>query len=178
MKKINRMYIRKESVDTNPNSYQKYDNYGLKKLRLGHFTIPNIKPNKIMQDKYREDKINIIKNIILFLMLIVLFTLVYGILIILIHNIFNKYRYYIIKIWLGPALIQLLIVKFCINYGLNLFRSYMLFNYYAMRKTRFWPRLFYTLFVGEYFIHMYEIRNFITKYFTDLKQIKENKKEK
>lgn len=121
-----------------------------------------------MENKFREEKIKIAKNVFMTLILFGMFSFLYFLIIIMISDIYSRYRYYIIKVWLLPSLIQLIFVKFLINYLMHFIKSYLLFNYFAMRKVKPVIKFLYMIFLPKHYIHMYRIRNFITKYYTKL----------
>jgi hypothetical protein len=146
-------------------STKNYDPNILKKFRITNFTLQSIRPNKIQAQIVKEEKLKLIKSIISILVLCAFYIGIYLWIIVMLADIYARYRYYILKVWLLPALIQLVLVKFFINLLMNLFKSYMLFKHYSMRKTKCMIKYVYRFFISKDVIYMYRIRNFITKYY-------------
>lgn len=176
MKEILSMYFKKQKCPAQEQIFAKrYDSSMLRMFRLKQISVFSIKSNRILLQKFKEEKINIIKSIFAVFLLFASFFFLYFLLVMLISDIYYRYRYYILKVWLFPSLIQLFLVRFLIIYCLNFFKSYLLFKHYAMRKTKCFIKLLYTLFVTKDVIYMYRIRNFITKYEKELKEVKKKK---
>jgi hypothetical protein len=145
-----------------------------KMYRLYQFNFFNILPNKLMQSKFREEKLSMIKSVFVTILLVCFFITIYIILVVVISDIYHRYRYYIIKVWLLPSLVQLIIVRFCINYTLNLFRSYLLFKHYGNRKSKCVVKYLYYFLIGKHIMYMFRTRNFITKYYPRFKSLLKN----
>lgn len=176
MEEVSLKYFRKKSVTRS--NLKKFDFNVLKMYRLYQYCVFNTKPNQIMLQKFKEEKINIIKSIIVLIFMLGCFFFLYLFLIIMMADIYNRYRYYIIKVWLLPSLGQLLVVRFVSNYIVNFLKSYMLFKLYAMRKIKCHVRVLYCLFMRKDVIYMYKIRNFVTKYSSQLSELnKSNSKQ-
>ena len=175
MDHVRNTYFKNISKDsTNLNGY---DNTEMKMFRLHQYSFFNIKPNEIMRRKFIQEKINMMKSIFVIFLLVAFLTGLYYFLTIIISDIYTTYRLYILKVWLLPSLIQLFIVRFCIMYSLNFFVTCLLYKYYAMRKVNWKIKLLYFLLNSKEVKCMYKIRNFITKYFKKLNQLKEEQNE-
>jgi hypothetical protein len=172
LKKINNMYFKDENkfkTSKHQKDLKKFDPKTLKKYRLNRFFYHNRVPNHIMTMKFRDEKINLIKSIFVFIFLISFFCGIYFFLLFMTDTIYNDYGLSIFKIWLFPVLAQLVFVKFLINFSLNVVKAFFLFKYYPERKTKFLAKWFYMFMISKDLIHIYKVRNFVTKYYTNMK---------
>ncbi len=167
---MNRNYFIHKKSD--PQGYKNYSGFeNLKMVRVKPFFYHNIRPNKILLGKFREEKCKIVKSIIAVIFLTLFYLFFYFLLVVMISDIYQRYNYYIIKVWLAPSLLQLLIVRFLINYSMNVFKSYILFRHYYLRKSKGLLSVIVRLLISKEIVCMYKIRNIVTKYDKELKLV-------
>jgi hypothetical protein len=173
MDNIRLKYFKKQ----NANQFSLQNFSGIKKfhdlrmIKLKPYFVFNITPNKILLSKFREEYCRIFKSIIAVLFLFMFYCFFYFLLIIMISDIYQRYQYYILKVWLCPSLLQLIIVKFIINYSMNVGKSYILFKHYSLTKSKGLLTFIVRLFIGKDVVSIYKIRNLVTKYETELKAV-------
>ena len=118
--------------------------------------------NESHTDKNSKTKINkfIIISFVLWIFLIALCFLA----IFLIKIVLNKFDRFIIKDWIVLVLIVIIVINFILYYLKILMGSILLFFFYNLRKKKCFYRFLFWIFVDKTMIHIYKIRNLITKY--------------
>jgi hypothetical protein len=170
--KSNSRFNFKESDNNDNKILKKYSN--LKMYRIIQFQFLRIKSNAIYNQSVRNEIFKLIKMIIVFFLLVVLYITTYIGIVIFITNIFANYKFTMITMWLLPSLIQLFVVRFITNYIINLIKSIILFKFYVKIISKEWEKYFFIFqnIIGNDIIYMYEIRNFLNKYYHKLSEIK------
>ena len=114
--------------------------------------------------KEKESKNKINKFIFISFVLWILLTALCILAIFLIKTILNKFGKFIIKAWIRPLLVVIIAINFILYYLQILIGSILLFCFYHLRKKKCFCRFLFWIFVDKTMIHIYKIRNLITKY--------------
>ena len=114
----------------------------------------------------KDEKNKIMKKFILITsILFSIFVIFIIILLFLLHTLLKRFDRFILKVWLIPGIIMILIANFIIYYIIMLIGSFLLFHYYYYRKNNgCFARFLFWIFVDKTMIHIYKLRNLVTKY--------------
>ena len=114
-------------------------------------------------DKKKPNKI-IINFILLLSFLLIIFIGLIIFTIYLVFKILIIFEEFVIIIWILSIVIFITIVNFILYYFKTLIGSILLFRLYHLRKKRMVYRCLFWVFVDKAMIHVYKVRNLITKY--------------
>jgi len=159
------LFVRNPSI--NP-LFHKYNNYLLRRQKQIEFNYLSTQRNKISDRTLRHDFFKLTKAVLLFILILSLYIAIYYRLILIFYDVYNNYRFFIIKVWLIPASISFFLLGFTINFVTNLFYAYMCVNYYTIRKSRNNLRLFFKYIMPKHVVYMFKIKNFINRYYTKI----------
>ena len=81
-----------------------------------------------------------------------------------IYTIEKKFDNFIIKSWLIPLCLIIIVLNFILYYFKILIGTLLLFYFYNKRKKTCFSKFLFSVFVDKAMIHLYKIRNLITKY--------------
>jgi hypothetical protein len=105
---------------------------------------------------------------IAFSIIIFLYVLFYLLLIILISDIFQRYRYYILKIWLIPSMINVFLISFFSSFIVNILKSSFLFKFYHFRKETGWRAKIFNWVINKDILSIFKLRVLMIKYKKEL----------
>jgi len=164
----NNLYLEMKYIDKFPNC-KKFETNRMKivsQTRLKVYADYKRFPNKILNEIEKKNKMKIIKSIISIILLLVLVCFILYVLTYLISIAFqiNKFRF--IKTWLIPSLISLLLVSVIVNFIMNFVRAIFLFKLEGSENKTI--RFLSENIITEESRYMYNIRNFLTKYYKKL----------
>jgi hypothetical protein len=159
------LFLRNPSI--NP-LFHKYNNYLLRRQKQMEFYYLSSQRNKISDRTLRHDFFKLTKAVLLIILILSLYIAIYYRLIRIFYDVYNNYRFFIIKVWLIPASISFFILGFTINFLTNLFYAYMCVNYYTIRKSQNNLRLFFKYIMPKHVVYMFKIKNFINRYYTKI----------
>jgi hypothetical protein len=153
------------SIKKNSKEHKQLNNWtrDLKMRRLNNFTIKNTRPNSILARKIKNQKNEFIFTLIGFLIFVLLFVFFYLILIILLSDTYQRYNYYLIKVWLFPVLIHVFLEKLFSKYFINVIKSYILFNYYHFSKSGGIRTFIFKLLIPSDMMCLFKIRKIVQK---------------
>lgn len=149
-----------------------YTNYILRKASTDSFSVLSKKRNIISERSLKHDRCKLIKFLIIILATFALYSIVFYFFVFVAENVYKNYSFYIVKAWLLPCLLQLFVVGVLIEFGLDLFAGVMCYCFYRKRKKNLLMKLLFLL-VSKDKMYMYKIRNYITKYFEQIKETNE-----
>ena len=131
-----------------------------------NYSINQIESFNTFKEIHKEkDSKNKIKKFIFISFVLWVFLIVLCILaIFLIKVILNKFGKFIIEAWLYPLLLVIIGINFILYYLKILIGSILIFCFYNSRKKKCFCRFLFWIFVDKTMIHIYKIRNLITKY--------------
>jgi|LauGreDrversion4_2_1035121.scaffolds.fasta_scaffold08886_2 hypothetical protein len=136
--------------------------------RIFNFTIDANKPNRLFMLNEKQENIKVIKIMIAFSIIIFLYVLFYLLLIILISDIFQRYRYYILKIWLLPSMINVFLISFFSSFIVNILKSSFLFKFYHFRKETGWRAKIFNWVINKDILSIFKLRVLMIKYKKEL----------
>jgi len=102
--------------------------------------------------------------IFLSILLFIIFILLAIFSLYLIQKMLKKFDVLIIKAWLLQIIFIITIINFILYYIKMLIGGFLLFRFYHIRKKRCLCRALFWLFVDKSMVHIYKVRNLITKY--------------
>ena len=131
-----------------------------------NYSINQIESFNTFKEIHKEkDSKNKIKKFIFISFVLWVFLIVLCILaIFLIKVILNKFGKFIIEAWLYPLLLVIIGINFILYYLKILIGLILIFCFYNSRKKKCFCRFLFWIFVDKTMIHIYKIRNLITKY--------------
>ena len=136
----------------------------------GNYSYFNSKENSIEIKAKCTEKVEMIKTIAASLIMMVLLCLIYLYLIVMFSDIYERYQFYIVKVWLIPSLINLTLVRLATSFVQNLIYIILVIYFY---KTRYQTKLTKFLFkyiIPKYLIYTYKVQMMLNKYDKQLKK--------
>jgi hypothetical protein len=157
---IKEMEIDKEIIDLNE---EKKDLYISPQINYSIYQAESFYSLK-KTGKEKESKHIINKYVLISVLLWIIFIVLIILAIFLIQNHLNKFDRFIIGAWLIPIIIIIIVINFILYYIKILIGSILLFHRYNVRKKKCFYRFLFWLFVDKTMIHIFKVRNLITKY--------------
>ena len=100
--------------------------------------------------------------------LIVLLLIPIFILLILNKIILNNFGIFAIKVWISSTIYVYIIIFPLLYYIRNIIGSILLFKLYHLRNRKIYYKILFWIFVDKTMIYIFKVRNYITKYKTEL----------
>ena len=129
------------------------------------YTVFNFRANRFERINLKKDRYRIIKTLFTSSCIIFLLGIVYYYVIAIFSNVYEKYEYYIIKIWLFPIIYDILIGRLISNCVVVFIKIMFIKFFYHKRKENWIIKTTFQFLIPKYLIDMIKIRNMINKYY-------------
>ena len=130
-----------------------------------NYTVFNVQANRFERLNLKKDRCGIIKTLFTSCCIIFLLGIVYYYVIAIFSNVYEKYEYYIIKIWLFPIIYDILIGRLISNCVIVFIKIMFIKFFYHKRKDNWIIKTTFQYLIPKYLIDMIKIRNMINKYY-------------
>ena len=166
--KIRNKYIyvsNKRVLDEIDEGLAEIPNYYIsKEINLSIYSVNSF--SSLTENDNKENGENEImkKFIIISSILFSIFIILMIILIFLLHILLQRFDKFILKVWLIPGILIIIFVNFIIYYIIIFIGSVLIFRSYYKRDNGCFIRLLFWVFVDKTMIHIFKLRNLITKY--------------
>ena len=119
---------------------------------------------KSFNGENKEIKLRFKKFIIISILLWVIFIVLFLLTLFLIKSLLDKFDKFIIKAWILPLIAIIFIANLIFYFIKILFGTLLIFYCYNLRKRKCFFKYLFIIFVDKSMIHIYKVRNLITKY--------------
>ena len=150
----------------------KYDTDFLSIENLENYSFISQKSLKKMSHNYRDSERRvIIKELIMYVCLIVSLVLVDLSVLYVFNDVYKKHELHIINVWLIPVVVQVTLFNTFTYYILNLISSILMMKCLDKKNKNCLWKLIFKIFVKKYMEYYYKIHLMISKYDKDLSHI-------
>ena len=136
----------------------------------GNYSYFNSKENSIEIKAKCTEKVEMIKTIAASLIMMVLLCLIYLYLIVMFSDIYERYQFYIVKVWLIPSLINLTLVRLATSFVQNLIYIILVIYFYKTRYQTTLTKFLFKYIIPKYLIYTYKVQMMLNKYDKQLKK--------
>jgi hypothetical protein len=131
---------------------------------------PQIHPFTLIDSEcIKSNKICIKRNNCLFVIsssigMIIMLSLIYMFIWFVFGEVYNKYGYYIVKVWLIPVMVWILLGRVICCYCLMLLKVFIIRNSIMKKIKRNWIKKIFRLLIPKYIFDVIQIQKYLCKY--------------
>ena len=138
--------------------------------RFSNYSFFNFSDNTVEKKEKCTEKVNILKTIIASLIMMIIISLIYFYLIIMFADIYERYQFYIVKVWLVPSLVNLTLVRLATSFVQNLAYILVVIYFYKTRYQTKLTKFLFKFIIPKYLIYTYKVQMMLNKYDKQLKK--------
>lgn len=138
--------------------------------RNSNYSFFNFSENIVEKKENCTEKVNILKTVIASLIMMIIIALIYLYLIVMFADIYERYQFYIVKVWLVPSLISLTLVRLATSFAQNLVYILVVIYFYKTRYKTKLTKFLFKFIIPKYLIYTYKVQMLLNKYDKQLKK--------